>query len=197
MSVLDRAGGKHRPKTAETKERAVSGEKAITKVEPFVPKPFNYEGMKRTPDGRRLAKGTAPGPGRRPGPQGVTAIIREMTSDGLQLQMHALEALGGYLRKDPHPTTGEVHVLELGYKEMAEARAFLADRGLLPKQAHITHDVNRTETVEVQVYQMVYKELSAEERIVYAKIEALEEKMRAKLSSGSAPENIVDGEVIG
>lgn len=191
MSILDSVGPKPKAKPEESKKSGLT----VRDITPFEPKPFTMGEIKRQSDGRKFAKGTAPGPGRPPGPQGLLSYMRKMTDDGRQLVVQALEALGGYLRLPEHPVTGEPRVLTLGYKEIADARNFLADRGLLPKQAHITHEVNRTD-IEVKVYQLVAQRLTPEELEVYAKIETLATEIRRGLNSGTTTADVVDGEVI-
>lgn len=84
---------------------------------------------KRDPEGRFLP-GVGGGPGR---PPGFAALIREMTADGEELVMHALEVMRGerFMVVTQHTQHGEPYEVELAptFAEQQAARNWLADRG--------------------------------------------------------------------
>lgn len=84
------------------------------------------EGAKRDPQGQ-FVKGTCGGPGRR---QSFALLIRELTNDGEELVMHALEIMRGQRVVSISRADSEDAVeLRPSISEQQAARAWLADRG--------------------------------------------------------------------
>ena len=106
-------------------------------VPPLAPTDDLPYGGKRGPDGRWLPN-RSPNPGGRPA--SVVALISELTSGGEELIMHALATMrGDMLAAVWNAKEGAPELVGPSHKDMAEARAFLANRlwGKAPETVNV------------------------------------------------------------
>lgn len=200
MSILDKVGKHHDDPPERALKRAQESADTRSSVPSddalWAPKPYKAPGTKPEPKTDKLKKGSAGRPGR---PQGAVSghilpYLREMTDNGKELVDHARQGLHGYIRTI-NPATGEERIVELSAREMAECRMFLADRGLLPRQANIAIDVNKTTRTEVAVWAEVYERLTPEQREVQAQIDEIRMDAEKRLNYGGTTAETIDGVV--
>jgi hypothetical protein len=191
MGVLDEYKGKAERK-AEAKEvkripRAVT--KPLSEVNK---KPWTGEGVKRGPNGRDWAKGTAPGPGR---PAGIVAHVKARTNGLLDLIDRLIDAaMTGYF--EMHDPNGETLYAQLEPREIIAAMAEVFNRGGWPKQTEKLVDIQKTVTVGVEERRQRFQALTPEKRAQWLEFRRMGLVPSLAEDSGNTPANVVDGEVI-
>lgn len=141
----------------------------------------------RRDDRGRFIPGNTGGPGR---PQGFPALIREMTCDGEELVMHALDIMRGEARVADLHWTRDNEAIPFdrtpSFGEQQAARNWLADRGF-------GKSIERIEVAQsLAAPEIDYSRLSLEQRIELERLMVLASPLMA-VSEGP---QVVEGELV-